>query len=321
MSRNRLPRAPAFVPHPLTRNEIRAAKRRREHTIELLGEVPQGVKHWHAFLAANPSLSADNLDTWDYFAAQLETRPMGEERLGTTHEYLKQVSTYLKEKDRPMALRYREIGVEELRALALKQPGGHAPDYPLWYCKKIYEKTEPNMKAAVFLNLSLGMRASDEDENKLNLENVHLRFNGAGILTSMVVTVTNAKNIHSRADQRTVIIPAELLPGVEPPADLVALAGTPGAGLPCDCDTLNRTLEQGRLAARLGKTRGKPTSYTLRRNFVHRVIARCRLPSGEPDWDRVKLYTLHFREQTIRGHYELTAADLNVLGKDYDPWS
>jgi integrase len=54
---------------------------------------------------------------------------------------------------------------------------------------------------------------------------------------------------------------------------------------------------------------GSVTSYSLRRNFVHRTIERFTDESGVIDWDKVTAMTLHFDEATVKAYYQRHASD------------
>ena len=64
----------------------------------------------------------------------------------------------------------------------------------------------------------------------------------------------------------------------------------------------------------------KPTTYTCRRNYVHRVVYSCTDEHGATGWGAVKQKTLHFKEQTIKSYYDLSAADQRMVGANYNPW-
>lgn len=52
------------------------------------------------------------------------------------------------------------------------------------------------------------------------------------------------------------------------------------------------------------------TSYTLRRNYIHRVIAFHTDAKGHTDWKAVTAKTLHFEEKHVKAYYAKHASDL-----------
>jgi len=53
------------------------------------------------------------------------------------------------------------------------------------------------------------------------------------------------------------------------------------------------------------------TSYTIRRNYIHRIISFFRAPdSGVVDWKAVSDMTLHFSEVMVKGVYAASAAQM-----------
>jgi len=51
------------------------------------------------------------------------------------------------------------------------------------------------------------------------------------------------------------------------------------------------------------------TTLTFRRAYIHHIIELCK-ENDEPNYERVKKYTLHFKESTIRAFYEKRCDDL-----------
>lgn len=54
----------------------------------------------------------------------------------------------------------------------------------------------------------------------------------------------------------------------------------------------------------------KATSYTLRRNFCHRVILLCTRSDGTVDWERAIQFTLHKRPATLAAAYAKRAQEI-----------
>lgn len=316
----RVKKAPPYRPHRLTTAQRRRAEERHRRIVGQMGELKQAVLHYLRFCIVN-QLHPHDLGAYDGFIVQFQSRRSYNRR--TLAEYEQDIAEYLTEPRRSQEERYRRASLEDTRSAAAREPRGHAPDYNLSFNRLLYENMlSPADRIMTWMGLALGLRPFDIDE--LGLRNIVLKRR-QGILSSITVTVEVTKVISKAADRRNVTLEGNLLPGVEPPPELYAITG-PGsthslATIEASAEQFNRALDRARGRSGLFARLGKPTSYTLRRNFVHRVIARCRLPSGEPDWSRIALYTLHFKEGTIRGHYELTANDLKLLGEDYDPWA
>ncbi len=57
------------------------------------------------------------------------------------------------------------------------------------------------------------------------------------------------------------------------------------------------------------------TTYSFRRNYIHRAIEVNRRPNGSVDWPAVLELTLHFSEKTVKGVYSRMAS-----GYDADIW-
>lgn len=52
------------------------------------------------------------------------------------------------------------------------------------------------------------------------------------------------------------------------------------------------------------------STYTFRRNYVHRVLEEFTEVDGTVDWEKVTQYTLHFSEKVVKSVYAKTAEEL-----------
>ena len=62
------------------------------------------------------------------------------------------------------------------------------------------------------------------------------------------------------------------------------------------------------------------TTYTLRRNFFHRVIEFCTDAQGIIDWERAILFTLHKKISTLQAAYAKRARDRNAEWSEDEDW-
>lgn len=57
-------------------------------------------------------------------------------------------------------------------------------------------------------------------------------------------------------------------------------------------------------------TLAKYTTYTFRRNYIHRIITVFSNRDGSADWKSILQFTLHFSEKTVKSVYAKTAAEI-----------
>ncbi len=50
------------------------------------------------------------------------------------------------------------------------------------------------------------------------------------------------------------------------------------------------------------------TTYSFRRNYIHRVLDRC-VVDGEVDFEKVKMYTIHDNVNTLKACYQRHVSD------------
>ena len=187
----------------------------------------------------------------------------------------------------------------------------------------LYNFVPRRVKGTVWLAITLGLRNVDLQWLKPQALTFGRMIKGE--LQDLWVDVTFGKVIHSPGDRRTVHLRKAMLTGIPPPTELLEMVANAREDFTAweiaSVDQLNRELGRASPLTGLLFRRGKPTTYTFRRNFVQRVIEGCRGKNGLVNWKSVTEYTLHFKEENVKAHYSLTAEDRGVLGADYDPWA
>jgi len=317
-------RAGRYEPHRLTVRERRRAREYEQELEERLHELHTAQKHFQTHCELN-RLEPTTIHAFVTFAVSLEAEvdpEVGPIKQGTRYSYLKKVMHALQSTTDPLVAKRRFV-VDDAKELAAQSGRGHAPDYSLSVLHTLYHVAPSRARGTLWLAIALGLRNVD-------LQWLHpraLTFGRVvnGELQDLWVDVTFGKVIHSTGDRRTLHLRRSMLPGIPPPPELLQMIADGKDDFTeweiASVDQMNRYL--ARMAPRTGLlfNRGNPTTYTLRRNFVHRVIESCRGQNGVVRWKDVTEYTLHFKEENVKAHYALTAEDRGLLGSSYDPWS
>ena len=307
-----------YEPHVLTVGERQETERYLSELRDRQDVVKTGAAHFRKHCELN-ALDPDSAVAFASFTISLRAGADPVQRR-TLHGYLKESQTSLREDDRSEAEVLRGFMIDDASEAAAKAPRGHAPDYCLSMLTVLYKHLAPGHQVLGWLGLAAGLR--NVDFQSLQLHNLALRYAKDGTLDELIITVEFGKTIRKTTERRTVCLPRVLLPKQQPPETLKRLSSKEGSS-GWRMATVDEFNQEARLAARRADTiyrRGAPTTYSFRRNFVHRVISHCKGPIGV-NWEQVTKYTLHFSDENVRANYELTAADYNDLGTNYNPWA
>lgn len=182
---------------------------------------------------------------------------------------------------------------------AARKPGKHADDHCFSLLLKSVMYFRPSIKTAAKLFIVAGLRWKDVQ----SIEWAGCLRNDCGLFVDIVIT----KQIRTPGERVTLHIPDEWIPKG-------FLDCIPSQGI-----VTNKSLSVMRTDMRkAGKQLGvKITSYSYRRNFMHRAIHRFTV-KGKTDWKAVREKTLHFKEATLKAFYAKHVSD----GKSFmsDPW-
>lgn len=312
-----------FLPHRLSVDERKRSRQYAEELQQRLTEMHTAEKHYESHCELN-DLDPKSIEAFATFAVAMETGAGGRDPIqhSTRHGYLKCVLNSLRSNTDPIVA-MRQYVVEDAKEEAAKHGRGHAPDYCLSTLIVIYECVPSSTRAVCWLAIALGLRNIDLQW----LRPVAITFGHVknGELQDLWVDVAFGKVIRGTGDRRTLHLKRSMLPGILPPPELLQMVAEGRQDFTsweiADVDTFNRALKKAMPRTNLLFVRGAPTTYTFRRNFVHRIINCCRNPNGSVRWDEVTEYTLHFKEENVKAHYCLTAEDRGLLGAHYDPWS
>lgn len=194
-------------------------------------------------------------------------------------------------------------------AEAAKISSRHAEDYALDDLVHICNHIECDFyRDVAFCVLWLGVRVSDLNHQRVenfNIDEDNIRFD-----------VLFSKNRRQQKHAVTILIPRADLPPL-PSSLLERLGKTSGPvfEMPVTATGLNSFLLKVVQQTKCSGT--PPTSYSLRRNFIHRVIAEMTDEVGEVAWNRVMLRTGHMSANVLKSAYAKKAKDLRATKRSY----
>jgi len=255
----------------------------------------------------------NHLDVWSVdsevsFVAVMELSPLTRTSVKSYSEVIENYKHIFSDLDGYKRSRLRAHVAREVKL----NPGGHAPDATLSALEGLFVFVLPVWQPIFWLSLACGLRHCGLRE--LWYQNLH--YDSA---VGLKITVLWDKNIRSVSDSGNVRLPTAWLPRLLPPPSLLQLIAI-GGPVPVSRFTTADFLRELKRAASQAGWLKKPTTYTCRRNYVHRIVYSCTDENGVTDWEAVKQKTLHFKEQTIKSYYDLSAADQRMVGANYNPW-
>jgi len=184
-----------------------------------------------------------------------------------------------------------------IKELDAKADHKHACDYTLEQLMDALRKfRNPLVMKAAWLILSIGLR--HEDLAELCGKNMYWTT-----IETVMVDVNFAKQRRTRSETTVIHLPTSWLPAFV----LTQESFATGKRLVCPHTTTQLVNEE------LQRTLPQATTYSLRRNFIHRVLEKTKSQETNVyDFKTACKYTLHFDEKSLKAYYQKKAADYNA---------
>jgi integrase len=283
-------RRPIFIAHRATkqdavfiegmRTEVADRRKNQEtewdrfaETCKLNGWNPlaaQSITDYAGLLQATPMMPGSILTNVSYLVSERSARLNPEKRM-------------------------LEDTVAILKLKAGAQPGKHARDECFENLCRVYRLLTPKDRT-IFMLLLCGFRFAAIALKTWN----HLIIQG----DVLHVEINVDKNHRGPADRDISKVPIGMLP-----QPLAFMNSKRGEGKLCEPNyypTFSAHIKQA--AQRVGIP--PITTYTLKRNYIQRVIRECTLEGDvEPDWKKVRERTKHLQEKTVKAFYQKYPTD------------
>lgn len=262
-------------------------------------------RRWAAFVEF---CGLNNFDPIGEFFLAIPTYAAQHEEHGTAPTslltYLRAIRRAYDELTRP-EIAYEAVVRGMARAAALYVPR-HARDFDVAVLTRIvtdmYEAGYQHHSFIAFTILSFGLRFSD-------LKEVQHQWVSWGMHDERlaIVEVHLAKNIKSTQGFTQLRVPLEWMP--QAPSDfLSAFARWLRAGVGSLAQEI--TLHDFNAWIKVHSPTGGGTSYSFRRNFMHRLLARLTNKNGIPNYKECAKYSLHHDEKMLKSAYEKRISEI-----------
>jgi len=198
------------------------------------------------------------------------------------------------------------------------KPGRHAQDVTLSDLMRILAKVPMHHRASVLYHIATGSRISDQTRTMRCL--VSMKEDG-----KFVVERRREKTMTKSGDRCTVVLPKRMLPpGMDELwrthfAQMKKGRYMWSSKSQLEVDVYAATATYNTMIQLAAAVAGvaRPTSYTFRRNFMHRMIWNCTDKDGQVDWAQVRKYSKHHLDSTVEAYYRKHVSDESF---DENPW-